>query len=361
MENIIFAFLSKTPGCKAKQISKELGFNKSLINSLLYSHPTKFHKNENHDWFTKDNSTLLINFPQKGWISASKLEDILQEHTSLWSKEIRNITLVFNDCSFLLESLSRLLALINQLADEDKCLTLDFSDSTKAFSYLCRVGLFKLINNSVAITPKPKDSSSYYGNNLNTIEFGTINSKNPDENIPFKLKLAFSQNVGKQHANQAFTIISELFGNVSEHSKTKLDGFIALQTYKGKRKHIQTVISDSGVGIIGTIRPILKTRYPQLYKKYQNQNEHSDSRLIKDIFDYGKISSAENNSDESRGLGLKRSSDIVSNFFNATINIRQENFHVILEYLNGKLKIKETRSCLQKLNGTHICFDFYID
>jgi hypothetical protein len=100
------------------------------------------------------------------------------------------------------------------------------------------------------------------------------------------LKQSFVSLVGKNEYSQpAFTVISELFGNVRDHSKSEILGFAALQLYKGKRPHIQTVVSDSGRGIIGTLRPILESKYPKLARKFPLSNPEADALLLKEVFD----------------------------------------------------------------------------
>ena len=61
-------------------------------------------------------------------------------------------------------------------------------------------------------------------------------------------------------------VLSELLQNVEEHSGAATPGFAGLQFYK-KTNHIQTVISDSGLGIVGTLMPVLSQRYPELAMK----------------------------------------------------------------------------------------------
>ncbi|MCZ8500021.1 hypothetical protein O9929_28255 [Vibrio lentus] len=62
-------------------------------------------------------------------------------------------------------------------------------------------------------------------------------------------------------------MISELWQR-SITSKSPIDGFAALQVYS-KTNRIQTVISDSGVGIANSLRLVLKERYPELYEEFK--------------------------------------------------------------------------------------------
>lgn len=48
-----------------------------------------------------------------------------------------------------------------------------------------------------------------------------------------------------------------------DHSDTQLDGYAALQVYPGGNK-VSVAVSDSGRGIINTLRPALRTEFPKL-------------------------------------------------------------------------------------------------
>ena len=114
------------------------------------------------------------------------------------------------------------------------------------------------------------------------------------------------------------------------------------------------------MGVANSLRLVLRERYPEIYQEFKTVNSENDALLIKRVFERGRISSAENNDDESRGLGLKRSGDIAAKF-NAKIHIRQESFELTLIYSEGKLSDHEVSYGLQKLCGSHICFDFFLD
>jgi len=90
-------------------------------------------------------------------------------------------------------------------------------------------------------------------------------------------------------------------GNVSEHSETPLQGFTALQKYGGRRKHIQTVVSDSGLGIAVTLKPSLMAHYPSLYKLHNSDD--FDLQLVTAVSTEGEISRF----GSGRGLGFKSS------------------------------------------------------
>ncbi|MCG3766892.1 ATP-binding protein [Vibrio cincinnatiensis] len=360
MELAIQNLLRERPNLKAKKIASILGLERKKVNSFLHANSSSFIQNEDYEW-SLSNKVLKVLFPvpARNWLTASGFEEVIKQYNGLWDEETTTIEMTFLGGSFLLHSLGKLLALINQLRYAGKSVSLDFCACDKSFSYLCRVGFFELIDKGVVVTPNIKDATCHYGHNTKVMEFGVITPEEPDENIPVQLKQAFIEQAGKTHSNAAFTMISELFGNVRDHSKSPIDGFAALQVYE-RTKTIQTVISDSGIGIVGSLRQVLKKRYPKLFKEFSDISDESDALLIKRVFEEGRISSAENNDDESRGLGLKRSGDIAAKF-NARIHIRQESFELTLIYSQGKLSHHEVSYGLQKLCGTHICFDFSLE
>lgn len=358
MELEIQNLLRKQPRLKARKIASTLGFERKKVNSTLHANSFIYTKNDEHEW-SLCSSTLNVIFPQCTWLTSDDFEEVIKQYPLLWGDGTSAVKMTFLGCSFLLDSLGKLLALVNQLVYENKSVSLDFSTCKKSFTYLCRVGFFELIDQTVLVIPDVKDVSCHYGHNNKLMEFGVINPEEPDESIPVQLKKAFIKEAGKERSNAAFTMISELFGNVRDHSKSPIDGFAALQVYK-KTNKIQTVISDSGVGIAGSLRLVLKERYPDLYKEFYEISPKSDALLIKRVFEEGSISSAKNNVDESRGLGLKRSGDIAAKF-NAKIRIRQDFFELTLFYSHGKLSDYKVSYGLQKLCGSHICFDFSLD
>lgn len=360
MELAIQELLRNQPGLKAKKIASELGLERKKVNSFLHANSSIFIQNDDYKWFLS-NEVLNVIFPvpKHNWLTSNDFEQVIKQYSELWDQDTSTIQMTFLGGSFLLDSLGKLLALINQLSFAGKSVSLDFTACNNSFGYLCRVGFFELIDKDVAVTPKVEDSSCHYGNSNKLMEFGVISPEEPDESIPVQLKQAFIAQVGKDHSNSAFTMISELFGNVRDHSKSQIDGFAALQVYL-KTGRIQTVISDSGVGIANSLRSVLKVRYPAIYQEFKAVSAKNDALLIKRVFEQGRISSAEHNPDESRGLGLKRSGDIAAKF-NAKIHIRQESFELTLIYSEGKLSDHEVSYGLQKLSGSHICFDFSLD
>ncbi len=203
----------------------------------------------------------------------------------------------------------------------------------------------------------------FKGNSEAVYEFGLVDPIDLDEDIPQRLKHSFVNYAGEQYAQPAFTVLSELFGNVRDHSESPIPGYIALQYYKGFKKrsggvkpHIQTIVSDSGRGITGTLKPVLQTRYPEIFNMFDFSDPKSDPLLVREVFKRGRISQS---SDEGRGLGLKRSGDVAASY-DAVIYVREDNFELKLTYKTGKLHKTDYALDLPKLMGTHICFDFIL-
>lgn len=352
--------LRETPGIKAKDIAKNIHAEKKEVNSFLYEHLDIFQIDEQYCWSLKL-SELHIQLPSNTWIDCKSFEIALASVGSpLDSEKTSVIFVVPKACKLMLETIARLMALSNQLDYRGKQVTLDFNLNSSALTYLNRAGFFDQLRANITVLPeRPKTSAAevYKGNNENLVEFGAIDPISPDETLPKQLKQSFVSKSDPKYSNAAFTVISELFGNVRDHSESPIPGFVALQFYKRKTPHIQTVISDSGKGIVGTLRPILAEKYPDIAEEIKKSPIPYEKLLLKTVFTKGRISRS---NDEGRGLGLKRSAEEASQF-NATILVRQEHCEAKFIYRNGKLADFQFLSDLPRLLGTHICFDFPLD
>ena len=94
-----------------------------------------------------------------------------------------------------------------------------------------------------------------------------------DNELPSRLADAL-ETKNKKLGKASFTIFGELIDNVLRHSSTKLDAFAALQTYKNG---IMVIVSDSGKGLLGTLRPKLPKRY----------KDATDIEIVIDAFEKG--------------------------------------------------------------------------
>src|SRR5690606_2672564 len=96
--------------------------------------------------------------------------------------------------------------------------------------------------------------------------------------------------------NMAYTVFGELIDNIYEHSATDLDGYAVLQVYP-QGKCVKVAVSDSGKGILDTLRPGLATQHRRLVGA-------SDTDLIVEAFRTGLSRHG-----AVRGCGLKSCAD----------------------------------------------------
>lgn len=358
----ISLILNEKVSLKARKIATELGIDRSELNLFLHESKGLFIQNsETFEWSLVKPNELIINFPEVSWLDSDTFEQSLNKAGSPLDCPANKVTFVIGaKSSIMLEAASRLLALCNQLVMIGKTVTVDFSATKSTLHYFDRCGFCDRLDIAVNILPsRPVESKAktYKGNNENLIEFGEIDPKNIDSKVVEDLQKSFISHAGKQFSALALTVISEPFNNVHDHSSSPINGFAALQKYQGNQKHIQTVVSDSGIGIAGSLRPVLQNKYPKLEKKFSPRTIKTDILLIKEVFEKGGISQVD---DDDRGLGLNRTFELAVKY-NANISIRQENFELKIYYRNGVLKNFLQTENLVKILGTHFCFDFFLD
>lgn len=358
----IAEILKPNTGVMAKAIGNKLGIDKSDLNPFLHHRSDLYYQDKkSYEWYLVQPKELVINFPKVSWLNADLFEEALKAAGSPLDDDAQRIIFVVaKKCSILLDAASRLLSLCNQLIKQGKCVAIDFNACAPTLHYFNRIGFCDLLSSAVDILPSRPNLSrakTYKGNNENLTEFGEIEPTNPDAAVPEELRDTFISHAGKQYSTLALTVISEPYNNVHDHSKSPIPGFAALQLYNGSKKHIQTVISDSGVGIAGSLRPILKEKYSALSKKFSPQSSLNDILLIKEVFEKGGISQVDDNE---RGLGLKRTHDLAVKY-TANLSIRQEFFELKLFYSGGKLKKFSYTENMPRIMGTHVCFDFFLD
>lgn len=362
MINKIQKILLKTPGIKARDIAKKLTLDRSKVSAFLHENTQYFHQNNEFCWTLKAAPVLYIEFDADSWIDCKKFENTLANTASPLESSFDAIVFVIpKGCNLLLEAIARLMALANQLVYLKKTVTIDFSQHYSSLTYVNRIGFFDHLHESVIVLPqRPIVSSAelYKSNNDNLVELASIDPEDLDETIPERFKKVFVSHAGNEYEQTAFTVISESYGNVRDHSKSPIPGFIGLQLYRNfSPPHIQTVISDSGKGILGTLKAVLAKKYPELAKEMSSSEISSDVYLLKKIFTEGQISQID---EEGRGLGLKSTANAASKF-SATILVRQETCEVKFFFRNGRLSNITHQTEMPRILGTHICFDFVLD
>ena len=358
MKESIAKLLENSPGLKGKEIAKKIGYNKKEVNSFLYSNSDYFLRDEDYCWFLIQDPEIKVKFDANKWIDSDLFEKSILEAEALINSDNKGIYFVVPEkCKILLDSAARFLALCNQLSHAGKTVTINFNDCKSTLRYFDRIGFIDHLDHRVIILPERPLSSGaqkYKGNNDAVVEFGPLHPKKVDKQLVNQLTNCFVQQSSSKFEAAAFTVFSELTGNVSEHSDTPIPGFAALQKYGGRRNHIQTVISDSGVGIGATLKPSLFEHYPDMYKRYQA--EESDIQLVIDVLTKGEISRF----GAGRGLGFKSSREQATKF-DARLSVRQETFSFCVDYTNGKIIKISKQTNLQTIFGTHLCFDFFVD
>ncbi|MCK8123915.1 hypothetical protein MTF66_02815 [Pseudoalteromonas sp. 2CM39R] len=360
--------LKETPGLKGREIAKKLNKDRKEVNSYLNRHNEGLYQDQNdYKWYLKAIDTIVWNIECCGWLTCEEFEQSYSEIGNLVDGEELNIIIKLpKGFRVLLIAGARLISLANYLNYLGKNVTLDFELCKSSMGYLDRLGFFDHIHSHIEILPnRPVISRAkrYKGNSYNVVEIGDIDLNSFNDGLPEELTAAFINHTGEDYYMAAFTVFSELIGNVQEHSETPIPGFAALQFYEGKNNHnshIQTVISDHGLGLSNTLKEDLHKHYPTLASSMDLDCVASDVELITKALTDGKLSRFGHNPDgQARGLGLKRSQDYALKY-NAEITVRQENLMVKLLFGDGQLIKSEHRTDLEFIAGTHVCFDFIL-
>ncbi len=252
----------------------------------------------------------------------------------------------------------RLLCLVNQLDSVGQEVTLEFDEGkTGTMGYLDRMGFFDFVNPGIEVIPeRPRISGSsiYRGQSTSLVEFARITPSSPSDGLPGRLADTLEGSVAagsraRDLGRAAFTVFAELIDNIYQHSATQLDGYAALQVYReGGRAKV--AVSDSGRGILTTLRPTLAATKPTLARL-------PDTELLVEVFRRGISRHG-----ETRGCGLKASADHALRF-KAELDVRLAKSAVHLVPSNDGYK-PNLALCIEKLPlfwGTHICFDFRLD
>lgn len=255
------------------------------------------------------------------------------------------------------EAAVRLLSLLNQLDHATRRVFINFEENEDVLGYLNRIGFFEVLSPNVVVLPKrPKTWTvrRYRGRNPNLVEIQRIDRNHRDRELPKRLTEA----IGHACENRpdvdelegaAWTILAELIDNVFAHSETQLDGFAALQVYP-KGNCLKVAVSDSGLGLLKTLRPALQNQAPKLAAL-------RDVELLVEVFRQGLSRHG-----TGRGCGLKGCADKAIKF-GAELDVRLPNERVLLVSGDGSF-IPNRAFCYSGLPliwGTHLCFTFKLD
>lgn len=300
----------------------------------------------------------IVNFPST-WIDASKFEAALTASCGPHASSTYTVTFNFPaGCKIMVDVGIRLLSLANQLASTSRRVRLSFDEGEAGtMGYLNRMGFFDHLHEDVEVDPaRPMHSVARLrrGSNSMLVEIARINKDDRDTNLPSRLTQAVKQAcAGRADIDElsgaAWMIFAELIDNIFSHSRTPLDGYAALQVYSGGNR-LSVAVSDSGLGIMDTLRPSLKTQLPILERL-------SDTELVVEVFRQGL---SRHGSD--RGLGLKGCAAKAIKF-NATLDVRLPTQRVLLVPARGAYE-PNNAYCYEGLPllwGTHIGFAFKLD
>lgn len=298
-------------------------------------------------------SECILHLPD-GWIDARRFERALRNCGDALSNPFSVVVVrISAGCNLMIDVVIRLLSFCNQVLAMTKRLRLDFLGGTDGcMGYLDRMGFFDGLSRDAEVTPyRPSFSGAalHRGGNRGLVEIERFSGKvRADQSLPDKLARAVERGCASRHdrtqvANSIANIISELVDNVTEHSETPLDAYAVLQTYT---KKVVVAVSDSGNGIMGTLRPALERRQSPLA-------ELSETDLLVAIFRQGLSSHEENN----RGMGLMTSARSAIRY-RADLDVRLLNQRVLLKPSGNAYtsNMAYTQEGLPLLWGTHIAF-----
>lgn len=290
------------------------------------------------------------------WVDASKLEAAIRMGGPPHGEDVYDVLISFPvGCKLMIDAVIRLLSLSNQLAFSTRRVRLVFAEGEAGtMGYLNRMGFFDYLASPIEVTPRrPAHSAAaaHRGGNAGLVEIAQINKDVRDQNLPNRLTEALMRSCGQRAdaselEEAAWTIFAELIDNVFSHSQTPLDGYAALQSYQAGDR-LMVAVSDSGLGIMQTLRPSLQNEFPRLVGL-------SDLDLLVEVFRQGL---SRHGAD--RGCGLKGSAAKAMKY-KAKLDVRLPYQRVLLTPAHGTYRAN-TAQCYDRLPliwGTHIGFVF---
>ncbi len=295
-----------------------------------------------------------------GWIAGTSLELALgQQSGPLRSEESAVCFSVPANGAVMVDAGVRLLSLANQLDHIGKRVTLEFCrEDTSTYDYLNRIGFFDGLRPNVIVRPeRPTYSaaSRYQGANSRLVEIAPLCPGSLDKSLPTRLEKALVSSIRPGARREligaaAFDLFSELVGNVYEHSSSQLTGFAVLQVYKNGNS-ARIAVSDSGDGLLETLRPSLPMYYPRLVGL-------GPAELLMHAFRDGLSRHG-----KGHGAGLKRCADHAIKL-GANLEVRLPVNSVRLVAKRGTLRTTDSaqvQNNMPLISGTHIVFDFRLD
>ncbi len=299
----------------------------------------------------------VVRFPAQ-WVNASRFEWALRNSCGPHDPNTFEVSFEFpSACKVMVDAAIRLLSLTNQLVSTTRRVRLTFEEGeVGTMGYLNRMGFFDYLSDAVEVLPsRPGYSAAelHRGANAALVEIARINKDARDEDLPIRLTEALMRSChtrpdAGELKGAAWMIFAELIDNIFSHSRTELDGYAALQVYsRGNR--LSVAVSDSGLGIMQTLRPALSAEFSNLVGL-------SDTDLLVEVFRQGLSRHGRD-----RGCGLKGSAAKAIKF-NATLDVRLPRQRVLLRPARGAYEAN-TAQCYEGLPlvwGTHIAYGFQL-
>jgi hypothetical protein len=299
----------------------------------------------------------VVRFPAQ-WVNASRFEWALRNSCGPHDPNTFEVSFEFpSGCKVMVDAAIRLLSLTNQLASMTRRVRLKFEEGELGtMGYLNRMGFFDYLADIVEVLPsRPGYSAAkvHRGGNAALVEIARINKDARDEDLPIRLTEALMRSChtrpdAGELKGAAWMIFAELIDNIFSHSRTELDGYAALQVYsRGNR--LSVAVSDSGLGIMQTLRPALSV-------EFSNLAALSDTDLLVEVFRQGLSRHGRD-----RGCGLKGSAAKAIKF-DAALDVRLPRQRVLLTPARGAYEAN-TAHCYEGLPlvwGTHIAYGFQL-
>lgn len=290
------------------------------------------------------------------WVTGDVWERALRNAGSPCAEGINSVAFVFpSGCKIMVDAGVRVLSLVNQLAHLGRQVVLYFEAGWDGvMGYFDRLGFFDLLHPAIKTIPaRPPESGAAFfgGSNPGVVEFLRICPSQRDRIIPSQLTSALVNACQNRRDCStleiaAYTLFAELIGNIYDHSATEIDGYAALQMYRRGGKVI-VVVSDSGAGMLETLRPALSGT---------SLADASDADLIVHMLNHGisRFGSG-------RGCGLQQCARHALKY-GAELTLRLPTSSLrLVPSANGYEATGFATSGLPLLKGTHVAFKFRLD
>ncbi len=290
-----------------------------------------------------------------GWVNPRKFEAALQLCGDALGSSFTTVVLrIAAGSKMTIDVILRVLSFCNQVAAMTKRMLLVFEGGQSDMGYLDRMGFFENLQRAVDVSPpRPLFSraAAHRGGNATLVEIEKFSGTVPaEQSLIARLGAAAQRSCATrtdvaQISHSVSNIFSELIGNVAEHSRSPLDGYAALQRYE-RGNEVRIAVSDSGIGIIDSLRPAL-------IAKSEPAANLNDVDLLIEMFRRG-ISRLD---DQDRGNGLMCSAAQAIRF-RADLDIRLPRQRTFLKPANDHYaqNMAYSTAGLPLLWGTHLSF-----